>query len=241
MTFQISNVREQLQFPFGIAVQKGFVEDFSGIQKFGYNSSVGTSFETVWTNGTGLYVYPTTATTALVTSSNTGADNGGTVHIFGLDENFDLADEVITVGGSASTTTFIRIHRAFMATAITNNVNQGDITITVDSKTGAYISAGYGQTLQALYTIPRNKRGYLMSFDVGTSKDLELEAKIMARPINGNTFQTKAFATLRGGAFRKEYLIPEVLTEKTDIEMRVKSSATSSVSGGFELLLEDYD
>jgi hypothetical protein len=126
-----------------------------------------------------------------------------------------------------------------MSTAITNNVNQGDITITVDSKTGAYISAGYGQTLQSVYTIPRNHRGYLMSFDVGTSKDLELETKIMARPINGNTFQTKAFATLRGGAFRKEYLIPEVLSEKTDVEMRVKASATSSVSGGFELLLED--
>jgi len=230
---------QNIDLPFGIPVQMGIVDNFSGIQKFGYNDSVGTSFETVWTNGTDLYIYPTTATTAVATSSNTGADNGGTVHIFGLDENFDLADEVITVGGSASTTTFIRLHRAFMSTAITNNVNQGDITITVDSKTGAYISAGYGQTLQSVYTIPRNHRGYLMSFDVGTSKDLELEAKIMARPINGNAFQTKAFKTLRGGAFRKEYLIPEVLTEKTDIEMRVKASATSSVSGGFELLLED--
>ena len=115
----------------------------------------------------------------------------------------------------------------------------GNITVTVDSKTGAYISAGYGQTLQSIYTIPRNYRGYLMSFDIGTSKDVELEAKIMARPINGNTFQTKAFQTIRGGAFRKEYLIPEVFTEKTDIEMRAKASATSSVSGGFELLLED--
>ena len=240
MGFQISNLREQLNFPFGIAVQKGLVEDFSGIQKFGYNASVGTSFETVWTNGTDLYVYPTTATTAVATSSSTD-DNGSTVHVFGLDENFDLADEVITVGGSASTTTFIRMHRAFVASANTGFVNVGDITITVDSKTSAYISAGYGQTLQSVYTIPRNKRGYLMSFDIGNSKDLELEAKIMAKPINGNTFQTKAFQTIRGGAFRKEYMIPEVLTEKTDIEMRAKASATSSVSGGFELLLEDFD
>lgn len=235
----IQNSTPRLSVPMGIVIARGDMEGFTGIQKFGYNASVGTSFETVWTNGTGLYIYPTTATTAVATSSNTVADNGGTVHIFGLDENFDLADEVITVGGSPSTKTFIRLHRAFMSTAITNNVNQGDITITVDSKTGAYISAGYGQTLQSVYTVPRNKRAYLMSFDIGTSKDLELEAKIMARPINGNTFQTKAFATLRGGAFRKEYLIPEILTEKTDIEMRVKASATSSVSGGFELFLED--
>ena len=224
--------------PFGLAVQMGAINRFSGIQKFGYNDTVGTSFETVWTNGTGLYVYPTTASTAVATSSNTD-DNGSTVHIFGLDSNFDLADEVISVGGSASTTSFIRMHRAFISSANTGVVNQGDITVTVDSKTVAFISTGYGQTLQSVYTIPRNTIGYLMSFDVGTSKDLELEAKIMARPINGNAFQTKAFTTLRGGAFRKEYNVPEVLTEKTDIEMRVKASATSSVSGGFELILQD--
>ena len=224
--------------PFGLALQKGEINNFSGIQKFGYNSSVGTSFETVWTNGTGLYQYPTSATTAVATSSNTADDDGSTVHIFGLDQNYDLADEVITIGGAASTTTFIRIHRAFMATAITNNVNQGNITITVDTKTAAYISEGYGQTLQAVYTIPRNYVGYLMSFDIGNSKDAEVEAKIMARPINGNTFQTKAFVTVRGGGFRKEYIVPEVFSEKTDIEARVKSGATASVSGGFELVLQ---
>ena len=70
--------------PFGLALQKGEINGFSGIQKFGYNSSVGTSFETIWTNGTGLYQYPTSATTAVATSSNTADDNGGTVHIFGL-------------------------------------------------------------------------------------------------------------------------------------------------------------
>lgn len=227
--------------PFGLAVQRGLVNNFSGIQKFGYNGSVGTSFETIWSNGTGLYVYPTVATTAVASSSNTSADNNGTVHIYGLDENFDEADEVITIGGSASTTTFIRVHRAFMASAITNAVNQGDITITVNSKTVAFILAGYGQTLQSIYTIPRNYLGYLMSFDIGTSKDLELEAKIMARPIDSNAFQTKAFQTIRGGAFRKEYLVPEIFTEKTDIEMRAKASATSAVSGGFELILQNLN
>ena len=234
----MATARSGINLPYGITAVREAGDIWSGIQKFGYNSSVGTSFETVWTNGTGLYQYPTSATTAVATSSNTAADDGGTVHIFGLDENFDLADEIITVGGAASTTTFIRIHRAFMATAITNNVNQGDITITVDSKTGAYISAGYGQTLQAVYTVPRRYQAYLTSFDIGNSKDSEVEAKIMARPINGNTFQTKAFVTVRGGGFRKVYTVPELITGKTDLEIRVKSGATASVSGGFELLLE---
>jgi len=116
---------QNIDLPYGVSVQKGIVDNFSGIQKFGYNASVGSSFETIWTDGTDLYVYPTTATTAVATSSSTD-DNGSTVHVFGLDENYDLADEVITVGGSASTTTFIRMHRAFVASANTGVVNVGN-------------------------------------------------------------------------------------------------------------------
>ena len=34
-----------------------------------------------------------------------------------------------------------------------------------------------------------------MSIDVGTSKQKEVEAKFMQRPLNGNTFQTKSLIT----------------------------------------------
>ena len=46
--------------PLGLAIQKKIIPNFSGIQKFGYNTAVGTSFETVWENGS-LYSYPTTS------------------------------------------------------------------------------------------------------------------------------------------------------------------------------------
>ena len=42
--------------PLGLAIQRGLVNNFSGVQKFGYNTAVGTSFETIWENG-GLYAY----------------------------------------------------------------------------------------------------------------------------------------------------------------------------------------
>ena len=41
MGFNIQNSRPFLEFPFGINVEKGLVEDFTGVNKFGYNSSVG--------------------------------------------------------------------------------------------------------------------------------------------------------------------------------------------------------
>jgi len=222
--------------PLGLAIQRGLVNNFSGVQKFGYNTAVGTVFETIWENGS-LYAYPTTATTAVATSTSTD-DNDSLLHIYGLDSNYDLADEVITVGGSASTTSFIRVFRSVLTNANTGVVNVGKITTTVNSLPVSVVDVGYGQSLQAIYTIPRNYRGYLMSIDVGTSKQKEVEAKFMQKPINGNTFQTKSLITSFGTPFRKDYLVPEILSEKSDLEIRAKADATTSISAGFQLILE---
>ena len=222
--------------PLGLAIQRGLVNNFSGIQKFGYNDSVSTSFETIWENGS-LYSYPTTPTTAVATSTSTD-DNDSLVHIYGLDSNWDLADEVITVGGSASTTSFIRVFRSVLENANTGVVNVGKITTTVNSIAVSVVDVGYGQSLQAVYSIPRNYRGYLMSIDVGTSKQKEVEAKFMQRPLNGNTFQTKSLVTSFGTPIHKDYFVPEILSEKSDLEMRAKADATTSISAGFQLILE---
>jgi hypothetical protein len=231
----ISNV---FNIPFGLSVQRGDVNNFIAIQKFGYNGSVGTSFETIWDGG-GDYTFITSAGTATATSSNTVSDNNGTVEIQGLDSNFDLATATLTIGGSASTTSFIRVFRAKMVNANTGNANVGTITITVSSTTVAQIQPTYGQTLMALYTVPRNYNAYLVQLDVGSSKDLENEIKFRIKELdNGNSWNTRSFVTTRGGFTEKNFHVPEIIPAKTDIEMRAKSSATSSISGGFELILE---
>jgi hypothetical protein len=230
------SINHLTQMPLGLAIQRGNIPNFSGIQKFGYNTAVGTVFETIWENGS-LYSYPTSSTTAVATSTSTD-DNDSLVHIYGLNSDWDLADEVITVGGSASTTSFIRVFRSVLTNANTGIVNVGKITTTVNSLPVSIIDVGYGQSLQAIYTIPRNYRGYLMSIDVGTSKQKEVEAKFMQRPLNGNTFQTKSLITSFGTPFRKDYLVPEILSEKSDLEIRAKADATTSISAGFQLILE---
>ena len=202
-------------------------------------TAVGTSFETIW-DGNNTYTYPSSAGTATVTSSNTSADNGGTVEVEGLDANYDVAKETITIGGSAGSTSFIRVYRVVMKTANTGNANVGVITVTVSSTTVAKIQAGYGQTLMCVYTVPRNHIAYLMQIDIGSSKDLENEIRFITKEIsNGNVWNTRAFITTRGGFMEKNYVIPVKITEKTDIELIAKASATSSISGGFELVLQD--
>ncbi len=114
-----ANVNQML---FGVSIQRGDINNFSGIQKFGYNASVGTSFETIWDGG-GDYTFITSAGTATATSSDTGSDNTGTVEIQGLDSNYDIATETLTIGGSAGSTSFIRVFRAKMVNANTGNAN----------------------------------------------------------------------------------------------------------------------
>jgi len=227
--------------PLGMAIKRGMINNFSGIQKFGYNPTVGTSFETIW-DGANIYTYPTSPSTAVATSSNTSDDNGGTVEIQGLDSNYDLSTETITIGGSASTTSFIRVFRAVLKTANTGNTNSGNITITVDSKSVAIITAGYGQTLMALYTIPRKYNGYIIQLDVGSAKDLENEMMLVTKDIsNGNVFNVRTFTTTRGGFSEKNFKVPIHISEKTDLEIRGKGSATTSISASFELVLEKVD
>ena len=234
----LSNV---YNLPFGLSIQKGLVQNYTGINKFGLNTAVGSSFETIW-DGNNTYTYPSSAGTATATSSDTASDNTGTVEIQGLDSNYDLATETLTIGGSASTTSFIRVFRAVLKTANTGTSNVGVITITVSSTTVAQIRAGYGQTLMCVYTVPRKHNAYLMQLDVGSSKDLENEIRFITKEIdNGNVFNTKAFITTRGGFVEKNYAVPVVIPEKTDIELIAKASATSAVSGGFELFIEKVD
>ena len=240
MSFNIQNSRPFVQFPFGINVDKQLITDFSGVTKFGYSSSVGGTFQTIW-DGNSTYIYPSSAGTATVTSTNTASDNGGTVEIQGLDSNYDIATETLIIGGSAGTKSFTRVFRAIMKTATTGNANVGTLSVIVSTVTVAKITAGYGQTLMSVYTIPRNKRGYIVQLDVGSSKDLENEIRIIAKQItNGNVWNTKEFITTRGGFIQKNYIYPLKFDEKTDIEIVAKSSATSSISAGFELFLEDY-
>ena len=231
----------QYNLPLGLSVQKGLVQNYSGIHKFGLNTAVGTSFETIW-DGNNTYTYPSSAGTATATSSDTSSDNTGTVLIEGLDSNYDLASETLTIGGSAGSTSFIRVFRATMKSANTGNNNVGTITITVSSTTVAQIRPDYGQTLMCVYTVPRKHNAYLMQLDVGSSKDLENEVRFIQKEIsNGNVWATKAFITTRGGFMEKNYAVPVVIPEKTDIELIAKASATSAVSGGFELILEKID
>jgi hypothetical protein len=239
MPFNIQNKEENQQASFGLLVQKGLVEDFTAYGTFGYNADVGTSFETVWSSG-GLYSYPTTATTASVTSSNTGSDNGSTVDLYGLDANWVVQSERVTVG-QTSTKTWLRIFSATLINAITGTANVGTITVTVNTIAVATILPTYGKSLSCLFTVPANSRAFILSAGIGVSRQKEVEAKLMIRRVaDGNAYNTIGYQTLFGGNAYQEFPVPILVDQKTDIEIRAKADATTSVSATMSFFIEEY-
>jgi hypothetical protein len=185
-----------------------------------------------------LYTYIGTAGTALVTSSNTSDDNNGTVEIQGLDANYNVQTVTATIGGSATTETFIRVFRVKMLTANTGTSNVGTITVTVDSTAAAIISPTKGQTLMAVYTIPAGKKGYLLKLQGNLEKAKESEFQLMVKPFGG-AFNIKGKFGSSGDVVNYDYPVPLEFDEKTDIEVQVRAGATTAAGALFDLILLD--
>ena len=236
--------------PFYLEVQQGKIPGYSMVNKFGYNPSIGSgSFETIWETGDD-YPWQSSAVTVDVVSDDTNDDVAGTgartLRIQGLDGSYNFAEETVDMDGTTTVTTtqtFLRVFRMSVETAGTSGNNIGNISVTYTggSDVAATITAGNGQTLMAVYTIPAGKTGYVVAMNFGSGKDQEQTCKLKTRDntVANSAFQTKEYLNIRGGFtyFPKKAITK--ITEKTDIELQAISSSTSSASGGFELILID--
>lgn len=217
----------------GINIAAGRAIRHSHINKFGYNPALSTSYETIHDAG-GAYSYPSTAGTASVAGAS---DAGAVIEVQGLDADYNNAKENITVGSTGSIN-FIRVFRARVVSVTSGTTNAGNITVTVDSAVRATILAGNGQTLMAVYTIPKNKKGYLFKFQGSIDKNQECIYKLFAKP-EGGAFNLKGQFGTFGVPITYDYPIPLEFDQKTDIEIQAKAGATAGGGAIFDLVLVD--
>lgn len=220
-----------------INIAKGLVLGTSHINKFGFKESVGTEFETVW-DGSGNLPYLTSASTLTVTAANS-ADSGDDIAIQGLDANYSPLEETITAttAGNTGSSEFIRVFRAQYISAADSD-NTGDITINSGATNLATISAGFGQTLMAVYTVPAGKEAFLTQIQTTTDKNQPFESKLISKPSSQASFNVKGrFSGQNQTGY--EYSVPLKFPPKTDIEVRAKGSGSPNVSAIFDLILVD--
>ena len=238
-----------------IPIAAGLVAGYSNIHKFGRNPNVGGAPETIWQNG-GVYSYLSAASTVYVSATDATNDNptgtgARTVTVQGLDTDYNVVEETLSVNNTEGSVEVIRVFRAFVATAGSLTTNDDIIEISTGAggtgtvlatigKIGTGTTFGLGQTQLALYTIPAGKTGYLTNWQVGggTYND-SITATLLARELDGATvpFRTRDIMDVPGGFHTRNYNVPYRFPEKTDIEVRAIASTGSIVSSSFDIIL----
>lgn len=222
--------------PFGVPTVAGKLDKIEGVHKFGYNSAVGTAYETVWDGG-GIYAHPSSAVAMTVTSAGGATDNGVDVTVQGLDSNYAFLEETVTLAGSGTATTtglFHRVNRAFVGNG---QEPTGNITIVNTGVTYAQITHPYNQTLMCVYTIPAGYKGYVTQVSASVQKNQECVLQFIARKPNG-VFRTLGIMASFGTPVDRKFDFPFQLDEKTDVEIRAKAGATTEIAGEIEILLD---
>ena len=238
----------------------GRISGMSCVNKFGHNEDIDTaSPEIVWEAG-GSYTGDDATVADFVDLISTSADDNPagagarTVHIFGLDENWELQDEVIAMNGLGDATSlgkYLRVFRMIVETAAAGGGNLGIITTRPDGGLGnpahvfGEMIANFSQSMIAAYTIPAGKTGYIINWYAALAGTNAANATIRleARP-PGAVYSTKEIWALRSagtGLADRNYPLPKgPFVAKTDIMVRAFVSANNSeISAGFSVLLVD--
>jgi len=204
-----------------LAIAKGESNDYSARNIFGYNSTVGTSYIPLWENNT-AYTYPTQPLTMTVTSNV--ADNGVQVRIIGLDGDYNVITEVVTLAVSVATTQqFFRIND--VVTISGNAAN--DITVSNGGITYAKVRGGDGKNQASIYTVPAGHSLYLVRIDAFCATAAQNNRQIYFRNLaclpSGVKLRVAETSFLEIMHIQRQ--VPFRYNEKTDIEFQLHGSA----------------
>jgi hypothetical protein len=249
----------------GLAIAAGEVTGTSFVHKFGSAPDFDTADGSVYiwdgADDGGInqmqYTFSTTADIDSISSDNNGDTQD--VEIQGLDTNYDLVVQTITMTGQtrkALDTDLVRIFRmknvgaTDFAGQVYCYVNTAITTGTPNDKTKirAMVDNGNNQTLMAMYTVPNGKTAYLRDWFAsiaGASKSSNYIIDIFARPF-GEVFQLKhrsAISDTGSSHIQHQHIEPAVYAGKTDVIMKVEGTAGgmsgATVSAGFDIVLID--
>ena len=236
--------------------------------KFGMGT-VATTLEAVWDYAVThtAYNYITddyaNGSKLWISSSSTDDDGVGTVgtgalsfEVYGLAPvTFLPINETINLNGQATvetTLTYARVFKAFTSKCGTGGVNAGNIFVhrsAVSSGTPstagnvyAMVTAGYGQTLMAVYTVPAGKKMLVWKFQIGSEASKSVEAQAFVREFGTSSWRTRLPSIAYQAPRMYEFEYPIVIPEKADVEIRAKvDSGTGKIDAEWYYLLIDEE
>ena len=214
-----------------IQVSRGLVRDTEVRNIFGFNPEIGTNYIPAWENAT-TYTYPTVALNMTAVSSNT-ADTDVKIITLGLDENYNSISNTVTLNGTSNVSigNFYRINDVI---TISGNA-RGDVTIANNNVTYAKIIQGTGKNQSSIFTVPAGCEFYLYRIDAfcatASLNNRHLFFRNFVRQSNGTVLRVAETTFLEQMNIQRR--IPFRYTEKTDIQLQLKSSSSTQEIGIF--------
>jgi hypothetical protein len=223
-------------------IARGLVKGTSFIHKFGAVPAMATNtIGTIWDINDTVYPWSAwdTAGTITIDRANTG-DANKSVTVVGLDSNYNALTETIVLAtptGNASTSSFIRVFRAFI---VDGSTNVGLISIKKGATTVAAITATKGQTLMAIYTIPAGHTGYLMKGTASAQAGADATGDMFVRYAGQSSFRIGHSFEVSGagGQYLYDFATPIPIPAKSDIDVRIVTRSNNGrYTAAFDLIL----
>lgn len=165
-------------------------------------------------------------------SSNT-SDTDVTIITLGLDENYNRISNTVTLNGTSDVNigSFYRINDVI---TISGNA-RGDVTIANNAVTYAKINQETGKNQASIFTVPAGYEFYLYRIDAfcatASLNNRHLFFRNFVRQSNGTILRVAETSFLEQMNIQRR--MPFRYTEKTDIELQLRSSAGTQEIGVF--------
>lgn len=225
--------------PFELQVARGqipghtFVHRMARVPAMSQNTT-----GTVWDVNDTLYPWSAwdTAGTISVARAN-AADADKNVIVVGLDEDYNVFSETITltnVSGNTSTSTFKRIEAVRMNGT---SVNVGDVTVSKGATTVAKINAGVGQSLMGVYTVPAGFTAFLNQGVMTIQNGADATGTFLYKT-PGDRFMVGHTFEVASSEYHYGFTCPFAIPEKSDLDVRTSVRTNNAlVTAAYDMVL----
>lgn len=241
----MSMIQDIIRLPMGmLGVAANHYDGLSHIHKFGAVPAMSQNQTgTIWDVNDTNYPWASFASAGTLSVPAVNAsDNGKTIRIIGLNASYDEIQEDVTVSSSeatATTNSFIRVFRAFVTNGSATNV--ANINVQKGGTTVLRITAGKGQTLMAIYTVPAGYSAYILKGAATCQDGADATGDMFVRYFGESAFRVgHSFEVCGdGGEYMYDFGIPLRIPEKSDIDIRASvRSNNARLTAAFDMLLE---
>lgn len=250
---RVINDEALISYARGKAVTEADVLSAYLIDKSGATETLGVSANTMSTVWGGIGLYPWTTFTGtgdkiyIKSVTNDPKVQGKSVTIEGLDSNYDILIETVTLHPTDTTTpvstvnNFYRTNKMYLTGNNTNNLpHDYNIELRYGSSSGTIIgqmNAPWGRGQNCFYTVPRGYEGFILSINGNSGKMDEITSSLWFHPYGGTWTLQKSFKFI-SGTFDHNFRTPLRISEKSDVEIRAFALVESSRIGTeFQMLV----